>query len=58
MSSLLISHSSKEENRGPSLAIDESGQLFVVEDPTVPVPGATVFPVVEPHRYLSLRDAV
>ena len=57
MSSLLISHSSKEENRGPSLAIDESGQLFVVEDPTVPVRVRQCFPWSEPHRYLSLRDA-
>ena len=56
MSSLLISHSSKEENRGPSLAIDESGQLFVVEDPTVPVRVRQCFPWSEPHRHLSLRD--
>ena len=57
MTSLIISESSKGEHRGPSLAIDESGQLFVVEDPTVPVRVRQCFPWSEPHRYLSLRDA-
>lgn len=57
MTSLIISKASRGEHRGPSLAIDESGQLFVVEDPTVPVRVRQCFPWSEPHRYLSLRDA-
>ena len=57
MTSLIIPKSSRGEHRGPSLAIDESGQLFVVEDPTVPVRVRQCFPWSEPHRYLSLRDA-
>jgi len=57
MTSLIVSESSKEGDRELSLAIDESGQLFVMEEPTVPVRVRQCFPWSEPHRYLSLRDA-
>ena len=57
MTSLMIFESSAEERRALSLEIDESGQLFVADDPPVAVRVRQCFPWSEPHRYLSLRDA-
>lgn len=57
MTSLMIFESSAEERRALSLEIDDSGQLFVTDDPPVPVRVRQCFPWSEPHRYLSLRDA-
>jgi hypothetical protein len=53
----MMFESSEEERRGLSLEIDESGQLFVADEPPVPVRLRQCFPWSEPHRYLSLRDA-
>lgn len=57
MTSLTMFESTAEERRALSLEIDESGQLFVADDPPVPVRVRQCFPWSEPHRYLSLRDA-
>jgi hypothetical protein len=57
MATLMISESSDEVRRGPSLETDESGQLFVMNDPPVPVRVRQCFPWSEPHGYLSLRDS-
>ena len=57
MATLMISESSDETNHALSLEIDESGRLFVADDPPVPVRVRQCFPWSEPHRHLSLRDA-
>jgi Domain of unknown function (DUF1854) len=57
MATLMISESSDEARRSLSLEIDESGQLFVADDPPVPVRVRQCFPWSDPHRHLSLRDA-
>ena len=57
MTALMISESSDEHRSALALEIDESGQLFVMEDPPMPVRLRQCFPWSEPHRHLSLRDA-
>jgi hypothetical protein len=57
MATLMISESSDEARPALSLEIDESGQLFVVDDTPVAVRVRQCFPWSEPHRHLSLRDA-
>lgn len=57
MTTQMISETSDEARGALSLESDESGQLFVVDDPPVPVRVRQCFPWSEPRRHLSLRDA-
>ena len=56
MTTVMVSESSDERRGALSLEIDESGQLFVVDDPPVPVRVRQCFPWSEPGLHLSLRD--
>lgn len=57
MAAVMMSESRDERRDALSLEIDESGQLFVVEESPVAVRLRQCFPWSDPYRHLSLRDA-
>jgi len=56
MAAVMMSESRDERRDALSLEIDESGQLFVVEESAVAVRVRQCFPWSDPYRHLSLRD--